>query len=263
MKNIGKLAVLGAVITASSSFAFADTIQLVSYATGSSVTASAGDSVNGVTYYTGDSLSTTFIPGSDVTTPAPNQTPTLTNPTGTSYNFGTSPGTWANALHSPLQSDWIGAYSTAHPGGANVAQGFYTFQTSFTAIGGLYNGSLSMMSDDTVEVILDYGTADALILNGFSALGTDYTCADHAPTCTSPFTDTISNASLLAGTNTLTFIVEQGGDETHPNQDPSGLDYDGSLTRSTAPEPSSLMLLGTGLVGAAGLRFRRRQASVL
>ncbi len=224
MKNIGKLAVLGAVLAASSSFALADSIEFASYSTTGAVTATGGATITGVTHYTGANVVQTYN-GDFQGSPAPNQTPTLTNPTGTSFNLGATPSSWAPALTSPVQSYWTGAFATAAPGGTSVAQGFYTYQTSFTAVGGVYNGSLTVLADDTVETILDYGTADAVVLNGFSALRYDQLCADNAPNCTVTFTDTLTNINLLAGVNTLTFIVEQAGNVAQG--DPSGVDFAG------------------------------------
>src|SRR5580692_9856977 len=110
MKRLLKFSVLAAALIAPSSLVLADSIQLGSFATGAS---SLGDANTAVNYAGFSAVSTT--PSS-----------------GTASSFALGPdSSW---LAPVANSTWVGATSTAGPvGTVNLAQGYYTFTTSFTA----------------------------------------------------------------------------------------------------------------------------------
>jgi hypothetical protein len=250
MKNIGKLAVLGAVLAASTSFAFGDTITLGSF--GAAGLAAYHPTVtvsNSEMQYAGNQIVATvaLIPA----------TPTISSIAPVNATDLNPSAVWFGPV---TNSSWVGINDKAGPmSTSNPGFGYYEFTTTFTAVGGLYSGNLDVMADDTMEVLLNNVLIPSL---SFGALGGDLHCADGMPTCLVEDNLAIGSISLLTGTNTLTFIVKQAG--TGPvggTSDPSGMDFNGSLVQSTVPEPNSLMLLGTGLVSAAGMLLRRRRVT--
>jgi hypothetical protein len=237
MKNLIKLVALSVVLAAFASFASADTISLGSFATGTSATSLGFNSSQTAMNFAGY---TAFA-----SPPAVAVAPPLQNGTASTFALTTTP-LWANAIGN---SAWVGYAPTAYT--VNPPYGYYQFSTTFTAAGGPnYAGAISVMADDTVEVLLN-----GVAIIPFGSLGGDSHCADVKATCTA--VDTVFFTSpLLAGTdaNTLTFIVEQAGFEG-TTADPSGVDFTAVLA---TPEPRTLILLGTGLVVSAGMLRRRR-----
>jgi hypothetical protein len=232
MNLCSKLSALGAVLVLSTAFASADTTH----------------------YIVGGSGSTGFFGYSNTFGgPFSIQPAGTNNSTGTNATFGISPGTtWAPPLAAGdgEVSSWVSYDQFSGPTGGETsstfdANGYYRYATSFNYLNPSF-GSLTVAADDTV----------AIFLNGVQILpegviGGDGHCSDGTPNCSVGGSSTVF-FNAPAGFNVVDLIVYQSGSLYQ------GVDWVGTVTET--PEPNSLLLLGTGLLGSAGALFRRMRA---
>ncbi len=242
LKNLLKLSALAAVLVVSATYASAATITINS---GGSAT---GPYTNGTLQFLGyNAAPGTTYPGSLTYS-------TVVNGAGFGATTATTdilPGSvWAGPIGS---SSWV-SFTTTGPGGDVPNNGDYVYETTFdtTSLGaGPLAGSLDILADDTVSVFLN-GTGAANEIETAGGVGGDGDCSSGQPSCTSNAGSVYNFSGLNNGVNTLYFVVEQTGSASE------GLDF--TVSASPVPEPSTLLMLGTGLMGSAGALFRRMRS---
>ncbi len=139
MKLYSKLSALGAVLVLTTAFASAGTIDFVSSTTS--------------TTYTGYLATISPTPATNAPTAVYNITPPSTNTTWNAAIAGSEWVSW-DPNSGPTGGETAGS-CTALPCTTYDADGTYTYETSFTTTGGVYNGSISVQADDTTDILLN------------------------------------------------------------------------------------------------------------
>jgi PEP-CTERM motif-containing protein len=157
---------------------------------------------------------------------------------------------WSSALGT---SSWVSFTTSGNTSASNYAQvanGTVTsFFDTFSLSGTPTSGSIEVMADDSTSVWLN---GNLLVAEASTTNNTYSTCSDFAISCTGAYVINLPTDYLVTGNNVLQFDVAQRAGVSY------GLDYYGTInTTAAVPEPSSIMLLGSG-ISAAFMRLRKK-----
>jgi hypothetical protein len=174
----------------------------------------------------------------------------------TDWTIGTtSNGTWGSGY--PVVAGWP-------LGGMNAAQGEVgevnfdgtqqggTLTQTFVSAGGAATESLLWAATNPFGQNADGGEF-TMFLNGLQIAQFDTGTINQGQTLNGTLS---ASVPLVAGTNTLEIVVSRSFTSVPPNSTPfqyvTGVDVEG-----TVPEPSSILLLGIGALGLAGVLRRK------